>query len=93
MTIIQHPAHNSTCSLVATISTDWLGVMLAEDGVVSTVTVWSVSSPGLMEVRETSGGDNMWVSDTWTIQYNSVTTIQHDITIQEYYIIQQYNST
>ena len=32
-------------------SADWLGVMFAEDGVVSTVTVLSVSSPGEMEVK------------------------------------------
>ena len=32
-------------------SEDWLGVMLADDGVVSTVTVLSVSSPGEMEVK------------------------------------------
>ena len=31
--------------------------MLAEDGVVSTVTVVSVSSPGEMEVKLMSGGD------------------------------------
>ena len=39
-------------------STDWLGVMLADEGVVS-VTVWSVSSPGEMELIETSGGLKM----------------------------------
>ena len=33
-----------------------LGVILAELGVVSTVTVLSVSSPGEMEVKEMSGG-------------------------------------
>ena len=38
-------------------SDDWLGVMLAEDGVVSTVTVVSVSSPGEMEVKLMSGGE------------------------------------
>ena len=32
-------------------SADWLGVMFAEDGVVSTVTVLSVSSPGEIEVK------------------------------------------
>ena len=39
-------------------SEDWLGVMLAEDGVVSTVTVVSVSSPGEMEVKLMSGGES-----------------------------------
>ena len=39
-------------------SEDWLGVIFAEDGVVSTVTVLSVSSPGDIEVKLISGGDN-----------------------------------
>jgi hypothetical protein len=39
-------------------SEDWLGVILVELGVVSTVTVpVSVSSPGEMEVKLMSGGD------------------------------------
>ena len=33
-------------------------MMLAEDGVVSTVTVVSVSSPGEMEVKLMSGGES-----------------------------------